>query len=98
MVQSVDRIVQCLACFWIKIRGIKPRVATAAGKRRGGGRKKNSAADVENGDDADADGYFPMVLIQMPMCNEKEVRQLVASVLLRSSSTFVRHTPVEQSE
>nr|CAB3480534.1 unnamed protein product [Digitaria exilis] len=75
MVQSVDRIVQCLACFWIKIRGIKPRIpvaaAAASGKRRGG-RKK---ADVENGDadGDDAEGYFPMVLVQMPMCNEKEV-------------------------
>ena len=70
MVQSVDRIVQCLACFWIKIRGIKPRIP--ASKPRRGSRKRS--ADVENGDAADdADGYFPMVLVQMPMCNEKEV-------------------------
>jgi hypothetical protein len=72
MVQSVDRIVQCLACFWIKIRGIRPRIPASGNKPRRG--RKSAAADVENGDaDDDADGYFPMVLVQMPMCNEKEV-------------------------
>ncbi|AQK40739.1 Xyloglucan glycosyltransferase 4 [Zea mays] len=72
MVQSVDRIVQCLACFWIKIRGIKPRVPASGGKPRGTTGRKS--ADAENGfADGDADGYFPMVLVQMPMCNEKEV-------------------------
>uniref|UniRef100_A0A0D9X5V9 Glycosyltransferase 2-like domain-containing protein n=1 Tax=Leersia perrieri TaxID=77586 RepID=A0A0D9X5V9_9ORYZ len=57
MFQSVDRIVLCLGCFWIKLRGIKPR------------------ADITvDGDHHDVEGgYFPMVLIQMPMCNEKEV-------------------------
>ncbi|KAF0899834.1 hypothetical protein E2562_024867 [Oryza meyeriana var. granulata] len=58
MVQSVDRIVLCLGCFWIKLRGIKP------------------IADDDHDHDVEAagdDGYFPMVLIQMPMCNEKEV-------------------------
>ncbi|CAO2168584.1 unnamed protein product [Urochloa humidicola] len=72
MVQSVDRIVQCLACFWIKIRGIKPRIPTAGSGKVRRGRK---SVDVENGDGTgdDADGYFPMVLVQMPMCNEKEV-------------------------
>nr|ACF86080.1 unknown [Zea mays] len=73
MVQSVDRIVQCLACFWIKIRGIKPRIpASAGGKPRGGTTGRKRVDDVENGD-ADDDRYFPMVLVQMPMCNEKEV-------------------------
>lgn len=80
MVQSVDRIVQCFACFWIKIRGIKPRIPPAtSSKHRGTGRK--NADDVENGDDdaddAAADGYFPMVLVQIPMCNEKEVSTYV---------------------
>jgi hypothetical protein len=88
MVQSVDRIVQCLACFWIKIRGIKPRIpASSGGKPRGTARK---SADVEN--NGDADGYFPMVLIQMPMCNEKEVSIVahthrVTVVLLRTDVT-----------
>jgi hypothetical protein len=71
MVQSVDRIVLCLGCFWIKLRGIKPRASVASG---GKARRRSAAADVENGDDVDdADGYYPMVLVQMPMCNEKEV-------------------------
>lgn len=62
MVQSVDRIVLCLGCFWIKLRGIKPRLPQA---------KNADDDDIEDGDDLGA--YFPMVLLQMPMCNEKEV-------------------------
>ncbi|EMS55174.1 hypothetical protein TRIUR3_24805 [Triticum urartu] len=56
MIQSVDRLVLCLGCLWIKLRGIKP-VPIAADKD-----------DVEAGDED-----FPMVLVQMPMCNEREV-------------------------
>ncbi|XBJ11580.1 hypothetical protein VPH35_016260 [Triticum aestivum] len=58
MIQSVDRLVLCLGCLWIKLRGIKP-VPIAADKD-----------DVEAGDED-----FPMVLVQMPMCNEREVYQ-----------------------
>ncbi|KAL6659174.1 hypothetical protein ACP70R_003214 [Stipagrostis hirtigluma subsp. patula] len=74
MVQSVDRVLLCLGCFWIKLRGIKPR-ANVSPSSSGKPRRRKNAADVENGGDADddADGYFPMVLVQMPMCNEKEV-------------------------
>jgi xyloglucan glycosyltransferase 4 len=68
MVQSVDRIVLCLGCFWIKLRGIKPRANVTASKTTT--LRRND--DVESGDD-NADGYYPMVLVQMPMCNEKEV-------------------------
>jgi hypothetical protein len=57
LIQSVDRLVLCLGCLWIKLRGIKP-VPLAADKD-----------DVEGGADD-----FPMVLVQMPMCNEREVR------------------------
>jgi len=57
LIQSVDRLVLCLGCFWIKLKGIKP-VPLAAGKE-----------DVEAGAED-----FPMVLVQMPMCNEREVR------------------------
>lgn len=57
LIQSVDRLVLCLGCFWIKLRNIKP-VA------------KQGLTDLESGD---GDGYFPMVLVQIPMCNEKEV-------------------------
>lgn len=52
MIQSTDRLVQCLGCFWVKLRRLKP-VA--------------EPFDIEDG------SSYPMVLIQMPMCNEKEV-------------------------
>jgi hypothetical protein len=58
LVQSADRLILCLGCLWIKLRGIKP-VPNAAGK---------GPDDVEAGT-----GEFPMVLVQIPMCNEKEV-------------------------
>ncbi|KAM0881439.1 hypothetical protein ACQ4PT_032990 [Festuca glaucescens] len=58
LIQSVDRLVLCLGCLWIKLKGIKP-VPLAADKD-----------DVEGGADD-----FPMVLVQMPMCNEREVYQ-----------------------
>ncbi|KAJ1702360.1 hypothetical protein LUZ63_002139 [Rhynchospora breviuscula] len=49
LVQSIDRFVQCVGCFWIKCKGLKPVLP----------KKANS--------------YYPMVLVQIPMCNEKEV-------------------------
>lgn len=57
MVQSVDRMVMVFGCFWIKFRGIKP------------------VAEIEyldEGDNVIVENY-PMVLVQIPMCNEKEV-------------------------
>lgn len=57
LIQSLDRLILCLGCLWIKLRNIKP-VA------------KHGTVDLETGD---GDGYFPMVLVQIPMCNEKEV-------------------------
>lgn len=68
MVQSVDRIVMCLGCFWIKIRGLKPRLPAASTKAL-----SKNADDLEDGDADNLDAYYPMVLVQMPMCNEKEV-------------------------
>ncbi|KAG6422045.1 hypothetical protein SASPL_118606 [Salvia splendens] len=59
IVQSVDRLILCLGCFWIKLKKIKPIA-------------KQDLIDVESGD---GEGYFPMVLVQIPMCNEKEVYQ-----------------------
>ncbi|KAL9238027.1 hypothetical protein vseg_012506 [Gypsophila vaccaria] len=59
LIQSLDRLVLCLGCFWIRFRKIKP-VSKMSGC--GGG-------DVEGG------GYFPLVLVQIPMCNEREVYQ-----------------------
>ncbi|OEL20409.1 putative xyloglucan glycosyltransferase 1 [Dichanthelium oligosanthes] len=58
LIQSADRLILCLGCLWIKLRGIKP-VPKAGGK---------GSDDVEAGA-----GEFPMVLMQIPMCNEKEV-------------------------
>jgi hypothetical protein len=57
LIQSVDRLVLCLGCFWIKFKKIKPVP------------KGGHGLDLESGDK----GFFPMVLVQIPMCNEKEV-------------------------
>ncbi|KAH0697540.1 hypothetical protein KY290_015421 [Solanum tuberosum] len=54
LIQSVDRLVLCLGCFWMKFRKIKPII-------------NEDASDLEDG------SYCPMVLVQIPMCNEKEV-------------------------
>uniref|UniRef100_K3ZRB8 glucomannan 4-beta-mannosyltransferase n=1 Tax=Setaria italica TaxID=4555 RepID=K3ZRB8_SETIT len=54
VVQSLDRLVLCLGCFWIKLKKIKPR--------------------IEGDPFKEGSGYLhPMVLVQIPMCNEKEV-------------------------
>jgi hypothetical protein len=58
LIQSVDRLVLCLGCFWIKYKKIKPRID----------------GDPFKSDDVEAPGYdYPMVLVQIPMCNEREV-------------------------
>ncbi|XP_021720140.1 probable xyloglucan glycosyltransferase 6 [Chenopodium quinoa] len=59
LVQSVDRAVLMLGCFWIKLRGIKP-VAVM---------EYSSKSEDHSLED------FPMVLVQIPMCNEREVYQ-----------------------
>ncbi|CAI9771338.1 unnamed protein product [Fraxinus pennsylvanica] len=65
LIQSLDRLILCLGCFWIKFKKIKPVC-------------KQELVDLESGD---ADGYFPTVLVQIPMCNEKEVyQQSIAAV------------------
>jgi hypothetical protein len=56
LVQSADRVVQSLGCFYIRLRRVGPTPVSPA-------------PDAE---DPDA-GYYPMVLVQIPMCNEKEV-------------------------
>nr|KYP43517.1 putative xyloglucan glycosyltransferase 6 [Cajanus cajan] len=55
IVQSVDRIILILGCFWIKFRRLKPLASV-----------DYDSASVED---------FPMVLVQIPMCNEREVYQ-----------------------
>ncbi|KAK4426162.1 Xyloglucan glycosyltransferase 4 [Sesamum alatum] len=62
MIQSADRLVQCLGCFWIKYKRLKPVI-------------EGEPYDIEDGTS------FPMVLVQIPMCNEKEVfEQSIAAV------------------
>jgi hypothetical protein len=57
LIQSADRLIQCLGCFYIHIKRIKPKPKSLA---------------LPDAEDPDA-GYYPMVLVQIPMCNEKEV-------------------------
>ncbi|XP_075642679.1 putative xyloglucan glycosyltransferase 5 [Castanea sativa] len=58
LIQSADRTVLCLGCLWIKYKKIKPRIV----------------GDPFKSDDLEGSGYeYPMVLVQIPMCNEKEV-------------------------
>ncbi|EYU39181.1 hypothetical protein ABFS82_04G217700 [Erythranthe guttata] len=70
LIQSVDRLVLVLGCFYIKIRGLRP-VAEMDYKQ-----------DAENGA-LNAD-YYPMVMVQIPMCNEREVyQQSIAAVCVQ---------------
>jgi hypothetical protein len=54
LIQSLDRLVMCLGCFWINFKKLKPMI-------------DDDAYDVED------PSSFPMVLVQIPMCNEREV-------------------------
>ncbi|XP_058080506.1 probable xyloglucan glycosyltransferase 9 [Magnolia sinica] len=66
LIQSADRLVLCLGCFWIKFKKIRPV-------------PKQPVEDLEGGDGNAS--FFPMVLVQIPMCNEKEVyQQSIAAV------------------
>ncbi|KAI4376342.1 hypothetical protein MLD38_014116 [Melastoma candidum] len=56
LIQSLDRMMLCLGCLWIKYKKIRP--------------------GIEGQLLADAEGSrfeFSMVLVQIPMCNEREV-------------------------
>ncbi|KAK6940477.1 Glycosyltransferase 2-like [Dillenia turbinata] len=68
LIQSVDRIVLVLGCAWIKFRRIKP-------------------VAVMEYPDSSEDGkelHYPMVLVQIPMCNEREVyQQSIAAVCVQ---------------
>ncbi|KAM0929345.1 hypothetical protein ACQ4PT_001455 [Festuca glaucescens] len=65
LIQSADRLIQCLGCFYINLKRIKPKLKSSA---------------LPDAEDPDA-GYYPMVLVQIPMCNEKEVyQQSIAAV------------------
>ncbi|XP_057482786.1 probable xyloglucan glycosyltransferase 6 isoform X1 [Actinidia eriantha] len=68
LVQSLDRVVLVLGCFWIEFRRLKPVVAM------------EYPADSENVNVED----YPMVMVQIPMCNEREVyQQSIASVCIQ---------------
>jgi hypothetical protein len=58
LIQSLDRLIQCLGCLWIWVKKIKP-VA--------------KVKDFETSDPEQPFSGYPMVLVQIPMCNEKEV-------------------------
>lgn len=61
-------MVLVLGCFWIKFRGVKPLAEI------------DYSSDVEN---LNAE-YYPMVLLQIPMCNEREVyQQSIAAVCVQ---------------
>ncbi|WCJ37923.1 Cellulose-synthase-like C6 [Euphorbia peplus] len=67
LIQSVDRAVLVLGCFWIRLRKLKPVASVEYG-----------AVNAENVED------FPMVLVQIPMCNEREVyQQSIAAVCIQ---------------
>ncbi|KAI4355889.1 hypothetical protein L6164_004618 [Bauhinia variegata] len=58
LIQSADRMLLCLGCFWIKLKKIKPRIE----------------GDPFKSDDLEGSHcIYPMVLVQIPMCNEREV-------------------------
>ncbi|KAM7280020.1 hypothetical protein ACFE04_007154 [Oxalis oulophora] len=68
LIQSLDRLMLCLGCLWIKFKRIKPAAKQGS----------HDDPDLESGENG---GYFPMVLVQIPMCNEKEVyQQSIAAV------------------
>ncbi|GMH14175.1 hypothetical protein Nepgr_016016 [Nepenthes gracilis] len=68
LVQSADRLILCLGCFWIKFKKIKPRIEDYPFK----------SDDVEN-----SFSNYPMVLVQIPMCNEREVYEQSISAVCR---------------
>lgn len=64
----MDRVLLMLGCLWIKIRRIKPTASMEYPIGR---------VEIGNVDD------YPMVLVQIPMCNEKEVyQQSIAAVCI----------------
>ncbi|KAH7288452.1 hypothetical protein KP509_31G026800 [Ceratopteris richardii] len=60
LIQSLDRLIQSLGCVWVKLKKIKPEPLVQS---------------FDSGDVEGLDSGYPMVLIQIPMCNEKEVYQ-----------------------
>ncbi|XP_043709832.1 probable xyloglucan glycosyltransferase 6 [Telopea speciosissima] len=68
LIQSVDRIILVLGYIWIKFRRLKPIPPM------------EFSGDIENKNAED----YPMVLIQIPMCNEREVyQQSIAAICIQ---------------
>ncbi|KAK6913155.1 Glycosyltransferase 2-like, partial [Dillenia turbinata] len=65
LIQSLDRFVLCIGCFWIKYKKLKPVIG------------------VEEDVDVEDPSSFPMVLVQIPMCNEGEVYSQSISAVCR---------------
>lgn len=66
LIQSLDRLVLCLGCFYIKCKKIKPRIE----------------GDPFKSDDLEgSNNSYPMVLVQIPMCNEREVYEMSISAV-----------------
>ncbi|KAL9233691.1 hypothetical protein vseg_008651 [Gypsophila vaccaria] len=62
LVQSLDRFVLCVGWFWMKYKKLKPQISEEV---------EEASHHVE-----DLDSAFPMVLVQIPMCNEREVYEI----------------------
>ncbi|KAL5973928.1 putative xyloglucan glycosyltransferase 5 [Asimina triloba] len=66
LIQSLDRTILCIGCFWIKYKKIAPK-------------SEGDPFKTEDLEGSDCD--YPMVLVQIPMCNEREVyEQSISSV------------------
>ncbi|XP_074579307.1 putative xyloglucan glycosyltransferase 5 [Curcuma longa] len=68
VVQSIDRLVLCLGCLYIKLKKIKPAI--------NGDPFKTEDLEASSCD-------YPMVLVQIPMCNEREVYEQSISAACR---------------
>lgn len=66
LIQSLDRLVMVIGCAWIKFRKVKPTAVMTY--------------PVGEANDEDAEDY-PMVLVQIPMCNEREVSRCRFQIL-----------------
>ncbi|XP_004290158.1 PREDICTED: probable xyloglucan glycosyltransferase 6 [Fragaria vesca subsp. vesca] len=74
LIQSVDRVVLVLGCLWIKFRRVKPKANMEY---------KTTPSSEEEGGTENVEDY-PMVLLQIPMCNEREVyHQSIATVCIQ---------------
>jgi hypothetical protein len=76
LLQSADRILLCLGCLWIKWKNIKPIPVNSS---------------LESDDLEQPDKGYPMVLLQIPMCNEREVHTYIHTYIWFPSLLFCLH-------